>query len=327
MAQATDQDFDHSSLDLRELLRSVYRGWWILLFCSAISIWMASDYLRKATYLYPAQMQITPVQSMGDDSAGSRLGALGGLASLANIGLPQNQSATQFRLYVDTLYSRDLAMELAKNRDLMMTLFAGEWDQVTQSWREPPLRSMDEWRRSLRALLGFPANAWEAPGPARLQQFLMQRVVAIQDPRKPYLVKIIFNSEDPAFGISFLDLLNKAADNHLRQKALLRVRENIDYLSNKLGTVTIAEHRFAISQALSDQERFSMSASSVAPFAADVFDQPSVISTPAEPQPRKVLLTAALIGASIGAAIALAFNRWGLWIWARLWSLRSRREG
>ena len=54
-----------------------------------------------------------------------------------------------------------------------------------------------------------------------------------------------------------------------------------------------------------------MTASSEAPFAADLFDKPSYSSTPISPQPRSVFLKALLIGGILGAGIVLALKHFG----------------
>jgi len=311
MSQLSEQELSGEKwIDLRSLGVALRREWKIVTLCVVVAVALGVLDLRSEIYTYPVQMQLTTVQSNSDDTAGSRLSSLSGLAALASAALPPNQNALQFRLFVDSLRSRDIADELAKNQGLMKTLFGDEWDQATQSWREPPLPAYLQTWSSVRSFLGLaPTRPWHPPDGSNLLNYLNRNLEVDLDPRKPYLVKLILVSANTQFAIDFLSLLDRTADDHLRQKALLRARAYVDYLSNQLSKVTIAEHREAITQALSEQEKFAMVASSGAPFAAEVFEKPWASTLPAAPVPRQILALAAFIGAAVGSVVALVVNR------------------
>ena len=310
MNKAMDEEyFAPSGVDLRETTIAVLKGWPIIVICIAIALWIAIGNLKTATYVYATQMQVTP--PLNSEEGQSRLGgAAGAFAAITNISLPTTQTGTQFRLFVDSLTSRDLADELAKNEALMKRLFAGDWDEAAQMWREPPHDPYYEWRVYIRSLIGLrPYAPWHGPGGAELHGYLNTNLEVQQDTRKPYLVRVLFNYDDPQFGIEFLRALSTTADSLLRGKALLRTQLNIDYLSKQLSTVTIVEHRAAITQAMSEQERYAMVASSEAPFAADVFERPWAPNLPSSPRPRNVLTTAILVGAGVGVGLAFGLRK------------------
>ena len=324
MAYETEQDdVQQETSNAPQLALVLYRGWWIIAICAIIAVVYAINSLHSATYIYAAQMQVTPPQASNDDGgAASRASTLGGLAALANIALPTNQSGMQFRLFNEILTSRDLIDEVAKNQRIMRTLFAGDWDEATQSWREPPRSEYyDEivWFRSLLGLV--PLAAWHPPDGSSLQLYLGKHLRVLQDTQKPFLVKITFSHSDREFATYFLDVISKTADNLLRQKALTRTTEYVGYLTNELKSVTIAEHRLAITQALSEQERYAMVANSGSPFAADIFERPWASALPESPQPSRFIMTSAIIGSGIGAALAFLFSKF--WSRIRYW-FRSR---
>ncbi len=314
MAQAVSSlDHEPEAFNLRAILYAFYRGWIFIAICAVIAVYIGVDYLHSATYLYSAQMQVTPVQTDADQGTSSRLGALSSIANLASA-LPTTQTGTQFRLYVDSIYSRDLAEEMAKDTELMHAVFAGEWNTATQSWEAPPVPMSAKIRIRLRSMLGFPTPAtWQPPDGARLKGYIGDNVTVVQDARKPYLVQFVFTHPDPAFGVHFLDVLNATTDQHLRRKSLQRTRAYIDYLNKQLATVTVAEHRLAITDSLSQQEKFAMVASSGTPFAADVFERPWAADTPISPSARQILVQALLVGLSVGGAIAYLLSRY---MWA-----------
>jgi hypothetical protein len=295
-----------------EEIKGTWRqGWPIILVPVVIAIVITAMNLREAVRIYPTRMQLTTVQTAGDDNANvNRLNGIAGLAQLAGATLPTNQNALQFRLFIESLYSRDIADEIAKNQDIMKTLFANQWNATTQSWEQPPLTFTEKAINEVRALLGLaPPAQWHPPNGINLLSFLNDYLLVDQDPRKPYLVKLTLLHYNSQFAINFLNYLTATVDNQLRQKALVRANQYMDYISRKLPTVTIAEHRAALTQALGEQERFAMVASSSLPFAADVFEKPWTSTLPDSPKPRQAFLLALVIGGAIGFAIAFGVRK------------------
>ena len=307
---------DQAKMEKRSLLRELetvcISGWKIIALCTALGLIWAFVILRSSIYVYPVQMQATGVQSNSNDTQGNRISQLSGLASIANISLPASQGGQQFQLYIDSFLSRDLADDVARHQDIMQVLFATQWDAATQSWREPEKGIVGSLVGSMRDFLGLaPSAPWHAPDGASVYSYLSDNLTVFQDPRKTYLVRITLRTYDKAFGIRFLTFLNQVADDRLREKALTRANNYIGYLTDQLQNVTIAEHREAIAQSLSDQERYRMVAKSGSPFAAELFEHPWASNLPASPVPRSVILTWLIFGAGIGMSISYARLKWG----------------
>jgi hypothetical protein len=286
----------------RELLTAMFRGWKVICLCILIALLWAINDLHSAVYLYQVQMQVTPAQRNGDTS----LNTGGGLAALANLGLPSLQTGSDFRLYLDLLTSRNIADELAKNPTIMHRIYSYEWNETTQSWREPSLVGrIATARKRIDDFLGYPVVPWHEPDGESLLGFIGYYVSIQQDPKRPYIAKIVMTYPDRQFALQFLSELHRVADNALREKALQRTMEYIAYLSDTLGKVTVAEHRAALAQALSEQEKSAMIARSGSAFAAEVFERPWASSFPSSPTPMQTLLKGVLFGAAAGSFLAL----------------------
>ena len=111
------------------------------------------------------------------------------------------------------------------------------------------------------------------------------------------------------------------ADAMLRERAIKRTTDYIAYLSSTLAKVTVAEHRMALVQALSEQEKAAMVAKSGAPFAAEVLEEPWAGSYPSVPQVFQTLTRWAFIGTLVGCLLALL-----LWMVTTSWKARSVRR-
>jgi len=299
-AAATDE------IDLAELARALWGGRWIIAGVTGAVLLAAVLYLNFATYKYTARLTLTPAQASGSTLT-SKLGGLSDLASIAGINMPQDSSALAFSLYVEGIHSRSLADAMARHRNLMQIIFHRDWNAAKSAWQEPTgfVRST---ATAIKRMLGIPVYDWRPPDGARLQEFMAEEVGIEQDPKKPF-VTISFDHEDPVFAARFISTLNSELDNFLRQKALARANGNIEYLSIQLGKVTIAEHREALAQALSEQEKQRMVASSSAPYAADPFGTATASAHPTAPRPVLVLAASLMAGLLLGTLAALGICR------------------
>jgi hypothetical protein len=314
MSLSLNQDTPVSKMPILKELELVARqSWRLILGCAAFGFVIAALSLQGAIYTYPVQMQATTVQSTsgGGGGGGRGLSQLSGLASLANISMPSTQNEIQFQLFVESLSSRDLANDIAKNHDIMIALYGGQWDPISQTWFEPPITSTARAKQWVRGILGLaPTLPWHPPNGENIQSFLSDSLEVTQDPRKTYMVTLQLTSSSRDFSIRFLNLLVQTADERLRQKALERARVYISYLTAKLNTVTVAEHRDALTQALGEQERYAMVASSGKPFAAEVLQSPWASNLPASPSPRQAFLIWMILGAMAGMAFAFLRHRY-----------------
>ena len=303
------------TIDFREMALVVLDGWRIVAAVIGVFLILALIDLHTTPSVFAVKMQVTPVQGAGDQ-ASSRSNSLSSLAQLAGLNLSPSsgQSASQFITYVDSMHSRDLADDLAKNKELMKAIFSREWDEQSQTWQEPRPSILEFVKGALMQLLGSRPLPWQPPDGARLQEFLTgsDGLQIIKDIKRPDLVTIEYDTSNTQFGIQLLNAVNQAANDHLRKKALLRATQYIDFLSKELNTVTVAEHRMAIMQALSEQEKFKMKrVARLRPTRPNYFDKPWASLTRLSPKPGEAYLLAILKGLLVGAVIVLALGYFG----------------
>lgn len=297
-------------IDLTQLARTLMERRSVALVFIFSTIFLALIYLHLATYTYTATLMVSPVMSSSSDSIAGKLGGLSNLASFAGINIAGDMGTQAFMLYQEGIDSRDVADELAKNPDIMHTVFHKKWDAANKQWIRPP--------DGVLAIIGFakdtlgiPNSAWQPPDGALLQEYIVNNVDVEVDPQKP-IITITYPDEDPQFAVKFLHELDRAVDNKLRGNALVRANQYIDYLSNQLNKVTNSDIRESLMTTLTDQEKMKMMASATAPYAAEPFGLPSASRKPTNPKPFLVLAAAAFTGGLLGilAAVWLPALRW-----------------
>lgn len=288
-------------MNLLAFFRTLLQHWTAVLGTTFAGLLIAVLYLHGATYRYTATLQLVPTEQASPALSRN----LSGLASLAGVGLPKAQ-VSQFSLLLETLRGRDVAAILTHNAPLMHVVFANDWNVTERRWQQHDSVARP-FKDDIKALLGVPVEAWHPPGAADLQEFLGRKVGIDEDVKKS-VATISFSDPDPRFAAHLLDVLVGAADERLRQRALIRSGEYIAYIQQKLPTITIAEQRDALFTALSEQEKQRMMASATLPFAADPIGSAAPSLHPTFPPPWIVLALGTAAGLFAGILLALITN-------------------
>lgn len=286
------------------LLAGLARRWWLMPLGIVAGLVLVTIYLQRTPYYFSAELKIHPAPSSIGRSAPS---PLGGLAALAGLGNRGGDAVSPFRFYLDGLNAPEVARRLARDKALMHTIFANEWDQEAQRWQEPASLSAS-LKSAVAGLFGLPQFGWQPPDANRLQGYISYAVVVRQSVKTP-IVTIGHDHPDPVFAAAFLTRLHTTVDAYLREQQAARTRGNIDYLSAKLRTVTLAEQRQALVTALTEQERQAMLAFGAAPYAAEPFDVVTVSAEPTRPRPLPLLIGGGIAGLLLGAVLALLLDR------------------
>jgi len=264
---------------------------------TGIALLAAVAHLRSTDYLYDAQLRIAAAP--GTASRTPRLGSLSGLAALANVGM--EAEATPFRLYLEDLHSRPTATELAADRALMRRIFADEW---TGSGWAPEASLADRAQAALLALSGSRVTAATAPDAARLQGWLRQNILIVEEQRSP-VVTLVLMHPDPAFAKALLERLHQVADARARTRAIARAKANIAHLDQRLAVTTPLDLRQAIYATRTAEEQRLMLAANPAPFATQRFGAATASAQPVTPRQGRVLSIALILGLVGGSLLAL----------------------
>ncbi len=297
-----DRHVDKDEINLLEIASYLWNRRWLIAAFAAVALCAAIVYAKYATYLYTVELRVTPTQQSSSEL--SKLGGLAGLASVAGVRMNQDSASNYFALYTENVTSRDVAAMLLKRTDLMQTVFRAEWDGEKQGYREPASGIVRSLARFAKRLVGIPVYDWTPPDAARLQEYIQRHVRVVEAERSP-VTRLVMEAQDPAFAAGFLMALHQVVDEGLRQKAHTRATAYIAYLSQQLEKATLVEHRAALAQALSEQERTRMMASSTLPFAAEPLGEPAASPRPTSPRPIIILPLSVVFGVFTGSLFVL----------------------
>lgn len=262
-----------------------------------LALLSAVIYLRTADYLYEAQLRVSAAPNAA--SSTPRLRSLSGLAALA--GVSEDTEATPFRLYLEDLHSLNTAKALAADPKLMHKIFAEEW--TGESW-EPKASAADRLNALFLRLSGTQIPAATAPDAARLQRWLASNV-RIEEEKSSPVTTLSLRHQDPAFAKSVLEKLNMVADARARTRAIERARANIAHLDKRLAVTAPRDIREALYATRAAEDQRLMLAKNPAAFATQPFGGVTASPRPVSPRQGLVLIAALIMGAAIGAIVAL----------------------
>jgi len=290
--------------DLRSFILTLRTGWRWLLVGWAGGLALAVAALWLVTPAYTATMVIGPTARVGSAAMGARVPTLNGRDS-AGVAEPGagDESLSDFARYLELFGSGPVADRLAADPAVLRALFAERWDAETERWRPQP-GLFPTVKRALLAMVG--REDWVEPDGDRVARALRDRLV-VDMLRSGPMRRITFRHSDRTIAIELLGRIAAATDAHLRAEAARRSAAQIAHIKLRLGAVTVAEHRQALSDLLLDQERVAMMIGVDLPFAADMIQPPTAATLPDWPNPAVVIPLAGLVGL-VGAGFALSVS-------------------
>ena len=298
---ATEPVAANDEITFRDLFLMLWRGKWILLATMAATIGLVTLWMKTTVPLYTASMVIAPAGAGGMASGLSRYGDL---ASLVGIDLPPSESVSPFAEFTKRVTSVAVAERLQNKYGLLQTLFQSSWDAKNNRWL-PPEDPVAIAKGRVRGFFGLPV--WIPPSVGGLAAYLKGKLVISRIP-KTAMWRMAFEYKDPELAGKLLLWIHKEADDLIREEAQKRATRQIEYIQEKLATVSITEHRQSLTQLLSAQEQNMMMTQVDLPFAARVIEPPVVSGVPNFPKPFFFLTLSVVVGGVIGLMLVFLVN-------------------
>lgn len=240
-------------------------------------------------------------------------GAEGGSAGLLDAvklpfalpgGLLQGGNSAPFQQFLFILHSPRLAERLDREHDLLRILAAGRWDEETQSWG-PPSGAVAKLKGLFNVVVGRPA--YPPPTVDGIAGYLDKELL-IEEVSDTDFRQVSLRHPDPEFAAQLVAWAFDGADQIVRQDALDRTQRYVTYLREQLAQVTNVEHRLALTQLLSEQQKQLMMLQVDLPYAVRVMQPVRVTTMPTEPRPKIVLAMVFLAALLLSCGAVLVYH-------------------
>lgn len=288
-------------ITLRQLAMQLWRGKWTIVITATILVVLVSIWMKSVSPLYTAKIVLAPASGGGGGGMASRLSRYSGVAALAGIDLPADETVTPFSQFGEMITSSLVAERLAEKHGILSRVFKAGWvwnpDAKTWSRKQGLLTPI---KNSVRGFFNLPPRA---PPSANALANLLKQKLSTKLVGNSGMQVIQLQHKDPVFAVNLLTWLHRESDNLIREEAQARTSRQIAYIEQKLRTVTAADHRRSLVELLLDQEKQMMMIQVDLPFAARIIEPAIASDDPTFPRPSLFLLVAGVAGLIIGVCL------------------------
>jgi uncharacterized protein involved in exopolysaccharide biosynthesis len=272
--QTEDQNIQ-DELDLPALAQIVWRRRWLVGIITAIAGAIAVVIALLTDPVFRAQVVVTEVRENSGigGAAGSLIGQLGGLASIAGLNVSASDSDSRSNQAV--LKSRNLAEEFVRRNKLTDEMFR-------KSTLKPTL-----WR----AVESFRSGA-----------------LTISDDIRQGKITVSVEWTDPHLAANWANSYVALANEILRTRALAEATRNVTYLNEQLQKTTQVERQRMLYALMENENKTLMLANARTEYAFRVVDPAVAPELRVRPARTLLVLTGGALGFSLGVFIVILLN-------------------
>lgn len=274
-----------ATMSLDDLVRVVLKLRYYVLGGVLVGIMCAAVASILMTPLYRAEVTTMPATDAREGGGLGRLaGQFGGLAALAGIALPASENRKEA---VAVLESKQFALEMINELNLLPVLFESRWDASSGQWHRKGERgtptSNETWR------------LWD------------ESIRRVFDDKNRDLIVVRIEWRDRVQAADWANEMISRLNRVLRARRLEEIDRNLVFLNKALEDAQVVELRTAIAQVIQSQVSERMLAEVRQEFALKIVDAalPADLDKPIRPRPLLYVALGASAGMILGFALGL----------------------
>ena len=287
-------------IDLRELFGVLWAGRTIIAGVTSMFAIVAVIYALTIPNEYKATAVIAPAQS-GVSGLGDMASQLGGLASFAGINIGGGEGG-EAQEAMEIMQSWGFIEKFIEKNDLAVEVFAADgWDR---SNNELTIDSdvydvgKNEWMRNP------PSGKTPAPSSWELYEEFSERLSVSSD-KKSGLVSVSVEYYSPLAAKQWVDLFVVTINEHMRDRKLAQVNNNIQYLEAQIEKTSIADMREVFYQIIEEQIKNKMLAEASPEYAFTTVSRAMLPEEQSKPKRALICILGTLLGGMLSILVVL----------------------
>lgn len=236
---------------------------------------------------YEAKTILKPIIKDKNTGGADTLSGLGGLASIAGIGL---SGGTEKDTNIAFLRSYKFTSDFFKESGFSKLMFPERWDKKEQKWLFKP---------------------WQSSAPTTLMAYnkFDEKVRFIREDNKTGLITLSIEWHDPEIAATWANTLVEKINEYLRKKAISQAEARIKFLEDKIQNTKIIPVQNTIVSLYENEMRFLVTANVDDYYAFEVIDPAIIPEAPIRPKIIGLASMFLLIGLGIGIIHSLFLAR------------------
>ena len=296
----SDDHFD--DMDLGEILSILWSGKFIIIFVTTVFAVASVFYALSIPNQYKASVLLAPAQSDGGGLSGA-LGKMSGLASLAVVNLGGGESS-EFEIAQEIMKSWSFVERFIADNDLAVEVFAGEgWSKTSGKLHiNKDIYDIESHRWLIEDSDGNlgPPSSWQL-----FTKFA--QMVSVSEDKKSGLVSVSIEYYSPQIAKDWLDMYVSAINEHMQERQISKVSNNIAYLENQINKTAIAEMREVFYTIIEEQTKNKMVAEASPEYAFVAVSPSMVPEQKSKPKRAQICIMGTFLGGML--SVFLVFVR------------------
>jgi len=292
--------YQSEDLSLYGLFSLFFKNWLILCVCGFSVAIVALVWAIQQPNIYKAETVLMPVTS-DKGGLGALAGSLGGLASMAGIGMSDSGN-NNTKLALQLVQSRAFIGEFIEENSILVPLMAAKgWslDSDTLIYNEKLYDvSTNKWLRQVKAPLKSKPSLLEAHD-------AFMKILDVEEKPKTKFVKISLEFYSPKIAADWLGKLVTKLNNKIRKMDIDEANKSIMYLETLTMNSRVSGLQTVFSSLLEEQIKSKMLAEVRHDYVFKVVDPAIAPDKKAKPQRALIVIIAGFLGGIIGLIIVL----------------------
>ncbi len=295
-----DTQYD-DEIDLRELFGVLWAGRLKVIAITAVFAFVSVIYALSVPNQYKATALLAPAQSDSSDLSGA-LGRLGGLASLAGVGIGAGASS-EAQIAQEIMKSWSFIEGFIAENNIAVEVYAAqEWSRGSNELQiDDDLYDTETktWmiKNDKTGEVG-PPSSW------KLFKSFSERIEVSED-KTLGLVSVSIEYYSPKLAKQWLDMYVAAINAHMQQRQVEKVTDNINYLQVQIEKTSIAEMREIFYNIIEEQTKNKMVAEASPDYAFVVVSPIMVPEEKSLPKRSLICILGTLLGGMLSVLLVL----------------------
>jgi len=304
-SQAEAPEWNDDEIDLRDLLRVLWEGKWIIGGVAFSATVIAVIVALMLPNIYRAEALLAP----NDQDRGGGLSALaaqyGGLASLAGIDLGGG-SSDKTALGLEILQSRQFVSDFIERRDILVPLMAAEgWDEES---RELKIDSdvydvaAKSWVREARPPKKNTPSMQEAH-----EEFM--EILSVSRDKTSGFVTIAVDHYSPDIARQWVDWLVEDINSTIMLRDVAEAQQAIEFLYNQIEKTSVADLQNVFFNLIEEQTKIVLLANVTDEYLLRTLDPAVAPEERLKPNRRLIVLLGMVLGGVFGILVCALLKR------------------
>ena len=280
---------DDDEIDLREVFGILWAEKWLIVGVTAVAAVVSVIYALQQTDIYRAEATLAPAGA--HRSTSPLAGQLGGAAALVGISLPASQGGGRIENVLAVMRSRDFIIRFIHENNVLVPLFAGQWDADAQaSVINPEIydESTGEW--------------FSGRQPSDLQAYrAFSSILKIENNSNSGILSASVEWHDPVMAQQWVNSLVKSINQEVKAADLAEASNAIAYLREQLASTQLVDMQRVFYGLIESQTRVMMLADVRDEYVFQVVDPAVVPDQRIAPRRDRI----AIVGTLAGVMLAL----------------------